>query len=147
MSTMLDMQNEMRQRFRQKSAWETVADSEMVGQLADLLGTVFYETMQEVETARQDAFLTTATTRAAVLAHASDRGYLPPRPTPPSGVVTLSNQSTTTSVTVPAHFQLLDNEGVSYHTEDEVTIAPATSVNVAVQQLQASVLTLSLIHI
>jgi hypothetical protein len=140
MTTLLDLQTNIRDRFRAKSAWQDVADTEMVGQMSDLLGALFFETLSEVETARQDAFLSTATSRQAILAHASDRGYLPPRPQPPSGVVTITNTSTTNSITVPERFLLLDNEGVHYYTEEEVIIAPALAANVRVQQLTQELL-------
>ena len=138
---MTELQTEIRDRFRNKPAWESLADSEMVKQMSDVLGALFYETFQEVENARQDAFLSTATNRQAILAHAADRGYLPPRPKPPSGVVTITNQSPASTIQVPAAFQLLDSENRSYYTEEEITIAPNASGTVRVQHLEKDTLT------
>lgn len=135
MTTLTDMQAEILQRFRLKPAWEQLADTEMVTQLSDLLGALFYETKVEVENARSDAFLSTAVTRPAVLTHAADRGFLPPKPQPPNGVVALTNGSTTDTILVPAGFQFLDSEGISYLTEEAISLVPSGVANVRVQQL------------
>jgi len=125
MTALVELQTSIRDRFRQKPAWEALADSEMVGQMSDLLGALFFETLQEIESARTDSFLSLATSRQAVLAHAADRGYLPPRPRAPRGAIRLENTNAA-AVTVPEETRFLDTEGRSYYTLEAVTI-PATA--------------------
>lgn len=135
MTTLSDLQQEVQDRFRNKPAWSELADSEMVKQMSAVLGSLFFETLQEIESARQDAFLTTATTRQAILAHAADRGYLPPRPKPPSGAVKITNNSATATAIIPQQFLLLDSENRSYFTEETIEIPPSGTKTVAVQHL------------
>jgi hypothetical protein len=121
MTTLADLQKDVRDRFRAKSAWAALADSEMVGQMSDLLGALFFETLQEIENARHDSFLSTATSRKAILAHAAERGYKPTKPLPPKGTVKITNLGAN-DVIVPAWVEFLDAANLTYYNTEGITV-------------------------
>lgn len=117
------------------SAWLLLKRGQFIDHLSVFQSWALRDALWKVERAEQEYFLSTAINEASISAHTEDREYVPRRPAPATGTVTIENKDDF-KVSIPVNQALISNEQIYYATADAVVIDVGESADVPVSQLE-----------
>lgn len=118
-----------------KSWWQRFVGSQFVEGISLFIGQVFYVVVQAAQKALGEAFLSTATKRASILAAAEDKGYVGRRVTPSFGTVSVKNK-TNRVLHLPVNAHFLSRDQLVYLIREPVELAAGETKSVDVTQLE-----------
>lgn len=115
--------------------YERLEDSQVVEAMSLFQSWALRQANWRAERAYQEAFLTTATNRASVLAHAEGRQYVPRKPTPSRGQAVLIN-SGDQPVSFPAGTRWVGSNQLSYQSLDDAVAPAGGTVTIEIRQTE-----------
>lgn len=118
--------------------YERLEDSQIVEAMSLFQSWALRHANWRAERAYQEAFLTTASSRSSVLAHAEGRQYIPRKPTPSRGDVRLVNGGSQ-PVVFPAGTQWVGNNQLPYQNADDIVVPAGGSTTAEFQQTEPQV--------
>lgn len=121
--------------LKNKPSLEPLADSQIMNGINVFQGLALEFALAKLERARQEGYSSTAINRGSILALAEDKQYVPRKPTPSRGPITIHNKSATPQG-LPAHFPVLTDDQVYYMLADAVAIDGESSANIDVIQVK-----------
>lgn len=114
-------------------SWAILADSQFVDHLATFCAWALRDAQFKSERDRQEFFLSTSINKSSIQAHAEDREYIPLKPTPASGTISIENKGTS-AVSVPSGTEFVTGNDITLTTTQAVTIAASATVAIPAQQ-------------
>lgn len=129
---------ELKQLLSASVFWKELATSQFVEHLAIFLGLATEDADFKVERARQEAFLSTALNRSSITSFVEDREYLPRKPKPSIGTVTITNLGTS-RVTMLKGREFLSETQLSYSLDATTIIDAGQSVDASMTQIKKTV--------
>lgn len=123
----------MRSLLAEMPSWKSLASSQYVRQLSVFMGWAVEDAAFKVERAMQEGFIDTALNRSSILAHGEGMEYMPRKPVPAQGRVSVLNQGET-SFTIPRERELMSDARTVFTLVDTVVVPAGESVEASVQQ-------------
>lgn len=133
----------LRSLMSQIPSWRDLAGSQFLNQLSVFMGWAVEDAAFKVERAHQEGFIDTALNRSSILAHGEGREYLPRKPIPATGKVSITNQGEV-SVTLLREREFMSDTQTLYTLDETVTIAPLDSIEAHVTQRGKTSLTFTI---
>lgn len=103
------------------TTWNSLVDSQFVEHLATFVAWTLRQAQWEVERAKQEYFASVALNASSIMAHAEDRDYIPVKPEPSTGVLSIQNNGES-AVTIPSKKE--------FENEDDVVIRTTASISI-----------------
>ena len=122
-----------------KEGWQYLKDSQFVNHLSVFMSWALRASQYGSERAMQEQFLSTALNQSSIMAHAEDRGYIPRKATPSTGIVTIKNTGKN-AVSIPEGQMFKSNYGIDYRMAIPDTIVPGAVAYANVSQLSQQVI-------
>lgn len=122
------------------SSWQDLTDSQLVEHLSIFFGLTVEDANFKVERARQEAFVGTAINRSSITAFVEDREYIPRKPSPASGTISIVNNSQN-SITLIRGREFLSETQRTYTLQETVVIAAGATATAPVKQLKKQTIT------
>lgn len=122
------------------TSWKSIINSQFVNHLAIFQSWALRDALWKVERAVQEFFLGTALNRSSIVAHAEDREYLPRKPKPSTGKVSIRNMGDS-PVTIIKGREFLSDLQLTYTADATTIIAAGQTVEIAVTQVKPTVIT------
>lgn len=135
MSTLNEIKSTLDSALGKSTWWQRFMGSQFASYLVVFLAQVVKRCEQVASRSLQNSFLSTATTRAAILAGAEDRGYVGRKISPSTGTATLTNKTDGTT-SIPQYSALVSKGQVSYLTREAVRLMPGESADVEIVQAE-----------
>ena len=123
----------MRSLLAEMPSWKSLANSQYVRQLSVFLGWAVEDAALRIERARQEAFIDTALNRSSILAHGEGMEYMPRKPVPARGRVSILNQGEY-PFTIPRERELMSDARTIFTLADTVVVPAGESVEATVEQ-------------
>ncbi|MFI3273240.1 lipopolysaccharide biosynthesis protein BplA [Vibrio sp.] len=118
-----------------KPSLEPLADSQVMQGVNIFQGLALEYALGKLERARQEGYSSTALNRGSILALAEGKQYIPRKPLPSRGPISISNKSEYPSG-LPAHFPLVSEDQVHYMLVDAVAIDSHSTAAIDVIQVE-----------
>lgn len=128
----MDYQNKQAARasftdiLKTKPSLEPLADSQVMQGVNIFQGLALEFALNKLERARQEGYSSTALNRGSILALAEGKQYIPRKPLPSRGPISIENKSEYPSG-LPAHYPLISENQVHYMLVDAVAIDSHTT--------------------
>jgi hypothetical protein len=122
------------------SSWASLKDSQFAEHVATFVSWCLRDAQFKTERAKQEMFISTALNRASLVAHAEDRDYIPRKPTPASGTITIHNKGTA-KVSLPVGVEFDTDDQFSVTTLSAAVIEAGASATIAASQYRKTELT------
>lgn len=123
-----------------KEGWQYLKDSQFVSHLSVFMSWALRASQYGAERAMQENFLSTALNQSSIMAHAEDRGYIPRKALPSTGIVTIKNTGKV-AVSVPVGQTFTSNYGIDYRIAiPPDTIAPGATAYADISQLSQQII-------
>ena len=119
--------------------WKKFTGSQFVKGIALFVGMMLDRAVFAANRAHQESFLSTAKSRASILAAAEDKGYIPTKRFPSKGLASLVNKSDIPRA-VPLNSQLVSSSGLIYTVRETLEIPANSTVSVEIEQIQKKLL-------
>ncbi|MBE6441329.1 MAG: hypothetical protein E7022_03220 [Desulfovibrio desulfuricans] len=114
-------------------SWKDLTGSQFVKHLAIFIGWAIEDAANKVERARHEAFIDTALNRSSILAHGEGMEYMPRKPIPAAGRVTVTNQGEY-PFTLVREREFMSDAQVVFTLTDTITVPAGGSVDAPVEQ-------------
>ena len=115
------------------SSWKGLARSQFVKQLSIFLGWSIEDAAHKVERAMQESFLDSALNRSSILAHGEGMEYMPRKPVPAQGRISILNQGKH-PFTIVREREFMSDARVVFTLTDTVVVPPGERIEASVQQ-------------
>ena len=115
------------------SSWKGLAGSQFVKQLSIFLGWSIEDAAHKVERAMQESFLDSALNRSSILAHGEGMEYMPRKPVPAQGRISILNQGKH-PFTIVREREFMSDARVVFTLTDTVVVPPGERIEASVQQ-------------
>lgn len=122
------------------SSWQDLTDSQLVEHLSIFFGLTVEDANFKVERARQESFVGTALNRSSITAFVEDRDYIPRKPSPASGTISIANNGQN-AVTLVKGREFLSETQRTYTLQETVFVAGGSTVTAPVKQLKKQTVT------
>jgi len=120
-------------------ALQALSNQQIIEAIASHHGWAMEAMAHKQERAKQDMLLSTAVNRSSVLAHASDRQYIPRRPISSTGIIRIDNKSAV-QIGLPIRSVFVSDDQVYYALDNAVTVDANSSTLTPVSQLQREII-------
>lgn len=138
-----EFEESFNQALAKKTWWSRLMGSQFSAGIATFVGQMVERCDFLARRLIQEAFMSTATKRASILAAAEDRGYVGRLISPSTGQARITN-NTTTTVNLPYGTPLKAPNRLSYVLYEAIQLDPGESQVVNIAQLEEKVLTTSI---
>ncbi len=118
-----------------KSTWTTLVNTQFVDHLATFVSWCLRDAQWKVERAKQEMFIATALDRSSLIAHVEDRDYIPRKPSPATGSLTIKNNGAN-RVTLPLNSEFYTDSQVFITTTEPIIIEAGQSTTVECGQFR-----------
>lgn len=123
----------LRSLLSEMPSWKSLVGSQYVRQLSIFQGWAAEDAAYKVERAMQEGFIDTALNRSSILAHGEGMEYMPRKPVPAQGRVSVLNQGEY-PFTILRERELMSDARTVFTLTDTVTVPAGESVEAPVQQ-------------
>lgn len=126
-----------------KSSWALLKKSQFAEHVSTFMAWALRQAQWATERTEQEFWLSTAINRSSISAHAEDREYVPRRPTPSVGVVSVENRGTG-RVSLGSFQPFLSDQQLYYAIDEPVVLEPGASGSVGITQIEGATYTFAI---
>ncbi len=123
----------LRSLLAEMPSWKSLVGSQFVNQLSIFQGWAVEDAVHKIERARHEGFIDTALNRSSILAHGEGMEYMPRKPVPARGRVSILNQGER-AFTILREREFMSDARTIFTLKDTVTVPAGQNVEAVVEQ-------------